>query len=218
MPSMLPRIRCACAALLMAALAPGGTPAASTAHLGPPPLAERRLDFREDTGSDRVIAEVQARLLERDGGVVLEVTASAVGPQVEPPAGFAGRQGGNRITAQEIRGILARRTLRVLTWQDGAPAPWPGAYREGRRGRLPERRILADDRLALEAETESVVALELVAESGPLRAGTYRTEFVVNGVPRLRVEFRVGRRRGWTGEILGLEGLAAGIDVRRDGK
>jgi len=166
-------------------------------------LDSRRIDYLEGEGDERAVAEVRAVLV-RDGEEVrLRITASALGPFVDPPAGFEGVRGANPITAREMEALLEERAIRASSIVDGGSRAVPFRFREGTRASLPERRRLPDRSVSPPRPGREIRLVEIVAESGPLEEGLHETEMLVRGAPRLQLRYRVTDEGG---RILDLRG------------
>src|SRR5207247_500886 len=122
----------------------------------------------------------------------LALAISAVGSQVEAIPGYAGVRGANRYTAEQIEHILTGRFSFAVTTQaeDGSP-PWLGRWHGGRRGPIPERRLRPDGRIDFLAMTRREYPLELLVETDGLVQGLLTTQLWFEGVPRLRVLYKV---------------------------
>ncbi len=173
-----------------------------------------RFDYHDDH-DDRRLADIRLHLVERDGQRSLELVISAVGPQVEPIPGWQGVRGANRHTAEQIENILTGRFSFVVKTQsaDGV-APWFGRWREGRRGKIPERRLVKG-RIDVDAVTPRDYPLELIVETGGVRPGKQTTELWFDGVPRLRVTYLIA---GNEARIVGFASLGkTGLVLPQDG-
>jgi hypothetical protein len=172
----------ACGAVLTWGAATAQQPA-SLPKVAPP----NRFDYHDDHDGRR-LADIRLHLVERDGQRSLELVISAIGPQVEPIPGWRGVRGANRHTAEQIENILTGRFSFVVKTEAEGAAPWFGRWREGRRGTIPERRLV-DGRIDCEAVTPRAYPLELIVETGGVREGKQTTELWFDGVPRLRVSY-----------------------------
>ncbi|KAF0245373.1 MAG: hypothetical protein FD180_1688 [Planctomycetota bacterium] len=197
------RLRFAVLVLFAGCRAPAD-PAEASPRCAPVVLDERRLDFTEDEGSGRVVADVRAFLLLEDGRVRLRISASAVGPRVDPVPGFQGIRGANRIAAEELQSILRKERGMLATRRGTGVETERG--REARRGRIPERRLNPDGTLDLDAESREEFPLEAVFETAPPGDGVYTTELVVDGRPRLRVVYRVKDNSGRISALEAVDG------------
>jgi len=158
-------------------------------------LATRVHDYREEHGEGRVVAEVGLRLEPRgDGEVELVLEPSALGPLVEPIAGFRGVRGGNHRTAVELERSLADGLSVRTRPRDGSGAALPGRVGQVRRGALPERRLGDDGRIRRASSAPATVSVEL--QSGPVGAGTWTSEVLVEGRVRLAVDFSFDGEQG----------------------
>ena len=154
-----------------------------------PPAPE--IDRAEFDYRDQHDGRVVARILAAAGPEKLTVEIRAFGPAVEPPRGFAGVIGENLLAARELAGgsIQAR--------TDAAGAQSLSVASRGRfrlRTYDPEGRLLNEGRTPEEVITGLRYTAHLAGE------GPFVTEFLVRGVPRLRIRTR-------RGEILGFEPL-----------
>ena len=147
----------------------------------------------------------------------LKITVSAMGPNVEPIAGFRGIQGANRYTAEELELILAgHHVVEVVTeFDDGQSVS--GRILSGRYGTLPERRLLPSGRIDFLAQTLRDYPLELVVDPQTQSSGRRRTVVIVNGRPRLRCVYNIinGRVEGL--EVQSLGGHSFLADMFDDG-
>ncbi len=143
----------------------------------------------------------------------LKITVSAIGPNVEPIAGFRGVHGANRYTAEELELILAgHHIVEVVTeFDDGQSVA--GRILSGRYGTIPERRMLPDGRLDFLAHTIREYPLELVVDPQTQSSGRRRTVVIVNGRPRLRCVYNItnGRVEGLEVQSLGGHAFLAGM-------
>ena len=181
--------------------------------------------YFEDNGSGRRLARLDARLVRDQAAARLELTISSLGPLVEAAPGWEGRHGGNRITAREMSFIIERKLGEVSTREVTAldqrgsvrrakPSGYEGRLEAGRRGRVPERRLV-DGKLVFDGWSERTYILELEARSAPLGVGTHSTEIIIAGVPRLRVTTRLERTPdGLHGTVLEL-GSLGGQEIDR---
>jgi hypothetical protein len=172
-------------------------------------LDARELAYVEDEAESapRVVADVRATLAARgDGRAELALRAAAVGEAVDPPPGPRGMRGGNRITARELAALERDGAAELLTRDADGAAVAHGTLATGRRGRVPERRVLPDGRFAWDDAGGPERLLELAFASGPLAPGTYRTELRVDGDVRLVAEWG---HDGCRGRILSLVAMGA---------
>src|SRR5262245_10315686 len=89
-------------------------------------LDSRRLDFLEDEGTGRRLADLRVDLERGAGGITVRVVASAIGPRVDAIPGWQGVAAANRITAEEIASILEKNRMRVETDGVADLQPLPG--------------------------------------------------------------------------------------------
>lgn len=143
----------------------------------------------------------------------LKITVSALGPNVEPIAGFRGIQGANRYTAEELELIFAGHHIAevVTEFDDGQSVA--GRILSGRYGTLPERRLLPSGRIDFLAQTLRDYPLELVVDPQTQTSGRRRTVVIVNGRPRLRCVYNIinGRVEGLEVQSLGGHSFLAGM-------
>jgi hypothetical protein len=164
-------------------------------------LDSRRVDYLEDEGTGRRLAELRLELVREAGAVSLRIVATAAGPRVDPVPGWQGVAGANRITAEELASILRRGRLSVEVAGVAPGEPGSGTVHGGRRGRVPERRRRTDGGIDLDALTCEEYPLELVAITPPLGSGARRTRLLLDGKPRLEVTTFTGRDRGRIREV-----------------
>jgi hypothetical protein len=150
-------------------------------------LDSRRVDYLEDEGTGRRLAELRLELAREAGAVSLRIVATAVGPRVDPIPGWQGVAGANRITAEEFASILRRGRLSVEVDGVAPDEPRFGTVRGGRQGHIPERRRRPDGAIDFDALTGDEYPLELVAITPPLGTGARRTRLLLDGKPRLEV-------------------------------
>jgi len=166
-------------------------------------LDTTRIDYREDEGSGRIVAEVVVELASVPGGAgdeaELTIVPSALGPFIDPIPGLRGVRSANLHTARELARLFAEERIDVVTRRVDGEGEVRGAVRISRSGRVPERRRREDGSLDYLAQSRDVLPLALSLESGVLGRGDWRTEVLVDGVPRLVVEFAV---RDGGGEIM----------------
>ncbi|MGE3167145.1 MAG: hypothetical protein AB7O52_19740 [Planctomycetota bacterium] len=165
--------------------------------------------YYHDGGSGRWTSWVRVAPQRHGERFRLQVWISPIGPLVDPAPGFAGTRGANLITAEELEVVL-RSSPAVSTFESASRATTQGRMREIERGRIPIRRLLADGQLDLEAQTTREYPLILELTSGWVPAGSYHTELLIRGEPRLRLGFEVGAEGG---RITGFESLSDGIDL-----
>ena len=183
-----------------AGVAPERTSTAPTREV----LDERRADFLEDDDPSRIVAALSATLAREGGTATLTITASAVGPRVDPPPGFEGVRGTNLIAAEEIEAILAKGRAEVRVRGPGGAAGH-GRATAGRAGEIVERRLLPDGRVEHAAAGGRSRIVEAVFEAPLVGVGEFVVEVVVDGHVRARATGRLGRE---TGRIASIEGVA----------
>jgi hypothetical protein len=159
-------------------------------------LDERAIAFCEDAEAARAVGEVRARLVRDAAGVRLHVVAAAVGPRVDAAPGPEGVRGGNRISAEELDALLARKALALRVRGPGDGPPAAGRVRGSRRGPLILRALSPDGRVTHVAAGGADLALEATLETPPLPDGISRVEVTVDGDVRVRAVVRVGPRGG----------------------
>jgi hypothetical protein len=164
-------------------------------------LDSRHVDYLEDEGTGRRLAELRLDLACKAGAVSLRIVATAVGPRVDPVPGWQGVAGANRITAEELGSILRRGRLSVEVDGVAPGEPGLGTVHGGRRGHIPERRRRADGEIDFSALTAEEYPLELVAITPPLGSGARRTRLLLDGKSRLEVTTFTGRDRGRIREV-----------------
>lgn len=174
-------------------------------------LDRARLDYPEDPHPDapadpgrserqlttgRLVAVVDAELLEREGEAVVRFTLSALGPAVEAPEGYRGVGGANRITARELELLVDRRELTLRVASEGGccrsvPLGWSDV--DATWGVLPERSVPMPHRRGEVPQARGEGGAEpphlvtaLALETPPLLPGRSRIDLLVRGVPRLR--------------------------------
>lgn len=168
-------------------------------------LDSARHDYR-DHDDGRTNAAVRAAVRPEGDTTLLELTVSALGPLVEPPRGFEGISGANRITAEELEMLLdGRRTLSGETLHAATGMLDAGTFREGSRGRLPVRRLLCDGRIVYHGLTRDELPLELILQSRLDGDGDHWVTWRVDGIPRLRVTVEVHRGEARIVRIDGLD-------------
>ncbi|MBL8814461.1 MAG: hypothetical protein JNL58_00415 [Planctomyces sp.] len=135
----------------------------------------------------------------------LKITVSALGPNVEPIAGFRGIRGANRYTAEELELILAgQHKVEIITeFENGQSVT--GRILNGRSGAIPERRLLPTGRINFLAQTLDEYPLELIIDPQTQSSGRRKTVVIVNGRARLRCIYNIV-----DGHVEGLEVQSAG--------
>ena len=199
--------------------APSATPQGievRSANLGcepaPPASSPRELDrktiaMREDDEPERLVAEVTARALGDGDHVSFELRASAVGPLVAGAPGPAGLHGGNRITAEELDGLIVRGGL--VARLDGRPSGV--GPRPGRSGRIIVRALSDDGRVAHIPTGGRNRILDASFSFDRLADGTHDVEIVADGRIRVRAQVVVD---GTTARITRLKQVTEfGIEV-----
>ncbi len=196
----------------------------------PPKSGEQRFDFLDDRDQRR-LAEIRVALVEKEGKPALQVVISAVGPRVDPIPGFRGIRGANRFTAEQLDFILSGKfPIAVRTQSSGGTGTWSGEIRAGKRGRLPERRLLADGRIDYLGVTAREYPLEIIVTTAVNGSAEHTTEILHNQAPRLRLKFRVEGGEltilqleslsppPWAALLAAKPGLAAGGPDKKPGK
>lgn len=158
-------------------------------------LDRKNADYLEDEQTGRQLADLGLRLVARRGEVRLELQIAAQGPTVQPVPGFRGVHGANHITARELTEMLDRGQLKVVVLPRDGKGKRFGTVTALRRGRVPERR-LDGDQLVVDAESLEEYVLAIHAESPVLAKGEHEVYVEAKGVPRLRVDVRVGATSG----------------------
>lgn len=189
--------------LAMVFLAGTGVLMVATRGRTDPLLDRRTADYLENGATGRAIAAVTATLAGGRQGAELTLALSASGPFVDPVPGFEGIRGANLITARELDAIVRERRIGVRTRAAGSNLTTRGTWRVGRRGPIPMRRLVKG-RIVWDSRSERDYVLELVISGGRVQDGTYATEVIVDGRPRLRVRYEA---RGGAGRILSLASL-----------
>lgn len=165
-------------------------------------VAEKRVDalvfdFIDPHEQGRVIAEVAVELWSDGGKLRLVAMSSASGARIEAQPGFEGQAGGNRRTASE----LTRLAEGGLTFEvRSAEELHHGSVHASRRGRLPVRRLRPDGSLDLNGVDVRERVLEMQLETPPLAPGAWIADVMVDGVPRLTIEFNAERIAAVYGE------------------
>lgn len=137
----------------------------------------------------------------------LRITVSAIGPDVEPIAGYRGVSGGNRYTAEELGLILEghNRAQIVTRFDNGQIAN--GRILEGKFGTLAERRLLPNGRIDFLGQTALAYPLELIVDPQTKSSGRRTTMIVIAGQARLRCRYSIVN-----GQIEDLEVQSLGHD------
>lgn len=147
-----------------------------------------------DTDDDRPLAALQFQRTAGDNGP-LEIEISASGADVAPIPGYRGIAGGNQYTAEELERILTGvYDVRIRTIAPSGAAV-TGFMRPGRVGRLPERRFRPGAPLDFLARSAVPRPLSLIVDTAHSLSGPAATEVLVNGVPRLSVDYSLDRGR-----------------------
>jgi len=169
-------------------------------------IDQERFDFLDDKDG-RVIGDVKVDLLRNDEEYMLRMTISAIGAFVQPVPGYEGIRGANRVTAEELENILSGRyRFSVENWNEKASSPVYGRFWEGARGHLPERRLLINGEIDCKASSRLDYPLEMVVEIGIPTEGVNITEFYLEGVPRLRLNFDINNDEGQS-RVISFESL-----------
>lgn len=150
------------------------------------PNTERHVYIDDD--DQRSLADLRFDIDEQNAQN-LRITISALGPQVEPIAGFRGISGGNRYTAEELGLILdGNHAAKVVTkFEDGKTAV--GRLLQGAVGRLPERRLLPNGHIDFLGQTALHYPLEMIVDPKTNSSGRRTTMVVIGGQARLRVRY-----------------------------
>ena len=165
-------------------------------------------DYLEDEHTGRILAKIEAKLLRSPAGARLQMSISAFGAYVDPVPGFKGIRGSNGSTAREMETLMRDQRLRVETRSESAQhAPQTGTIREGRRMAIPERRARRDGAVELSADSPRNQLVELLVEGGDVAQGMRATEILLDGTPRLRVQYTSDTS---TGKILSVKCLGPG--------
>jgi len=175
-------------------------------HATDGPYDATRIDYREDEGGGRIVAEVAVELRGVGDGAQLTIVPSARGPLVDAIPGLRGVRGANLHTARELARLFAAERIDVVTQRADGKREVHGTVRVSATGRVPERRRLADGRIDYLAESREELPLALSLVTGVLGRGEWRTEVHVDGVPRLAVDLVV---RDGGGEILSVRAISA---------
>lgn len=170
--------------------------------------ADPRFDYHDDRDG-RNLADVKLTVKRQSELPTLEILISAVGPNVDPIPGYRGVKGANRYTAEELALMLSgQHDVGVSTVQTATQKTLPGLTRGsihgGRRGRIPERKLLSSGRIDFAAMTPFEYPLEVKLNTGPIRRGTQQTEVRIDGIPRMRITFRFDGTRA---QITGFESV-----------
>jgi hypothetical protein len=164
----------------------------------PPPnsseVSPHRFLYRENHDG-RVVAAVEARLqpgTSQGNGVRLELRISAHAAEIEPAVGWEQLPGSNRTTALDLERL---KTSGLLTFGIADSAgKWHAdtATYLGTLGWMPllEHRQESDGSISAAVPTRRHYLTELIAISGPLRAGEHEIAVLVAGVARLIIRYR----------------------------
>lgn len=163
-----------------------------------------RFDYHDDRDG-RNLADVRLTVKHQSELPTLEILISAVGPNVDPIPGFRGVKGANRYTAEELALMLSgQHDVLVATSRSALSGLTRGAIQGGRRGRIPQRRLLDTGRIDFLSETVVVYPLEVKLNTGPISRGSQETEVLIDGIPRMRISFHFDGRRA---QITGFESV-----------
>jgi hypothetical protein len=166
--------------------------------------AEPRFDYHDDRDG-RNLADVRLTVKHRSELPTLEILISAVGPNVDPIPGYRGVKGANRYTAEELELMLSgQHDVLVATSRSALSGLTRGSIHGGRRGRIPQRRLLSTGRIDFLAKTSLEYPLEVKLNTGPISRGTQETEILIDGIPRMRISFHFDGRRA---QITGFESV-----------
>lgn len=160
-----------------------------------------------DDDDQRHLADLQFRPNAVDSRS-LQITIGATGPFVEPIGGYRGIRGANRYTAEELGMILrGEHAVQIVTEYNGDRDRIQGQFAEGRKGRIPERRLLPDGRIDYLGMTPDVYPLELIIDTNAGTPGQRTTLVIVDGQARLRCRYNIEN-----GRITNLEVQSLGSD------
>ncbi len=171
-----------------------------------------RADYLEDEQTGRRIGDLRMRLVTTDDAAFLQLHIAASGERVDPVPGYRGVHGANHITARDLTQLTETDRLKMLAMPRGGSGKRFGTVMAGAHGRIPERRLLPDGTLQLDATSAETYRLGIDCTSPPLAAGEHEVYIEVKGLPRLRIDVRVG---AFDGRILDVTCLG-GHDVRLD--
>lgn len=178
-----------------------------------------RADYLEDEQTGRRLAELRVRLVTTGDVAVLHVHIAATGDRIDPVPSFRGVHGANHVTARDLSELTRTDRLKILAM----PRRGTG-HRAGKRfgtvvpdepGRIPERRLLPDGTVRLDVLSVESYRLGVACTSPPLAEGEHEVYVEAKGIPRLRIDVRVGPPRdgSFEGAILDLTCLG-GHNVR----
>jgi hypothetical protein len=145
-----------------------------------------------DDDDQRALADLRF-YLDPQRGDALQIAISAVGPQVEPIGGYRGIGGTNRYTAEELQLMLSGfHDVQIRTrTPDGRIRI--GTISSQRSQRLPTRLFRPGQPIDFFAMTAREYPLEVIAHTSQSGPGAATTEVLLNGVPRLRVNYIIER-------------------------
>jgi hypothetical protein len=166
--------------------------------------AATRFDYHDDRDG-RNLADVRLTVNHQSELPTLEILISAVGLNVDPIPGYRGVKGANRYTAEELALMLSgQHDVLVATSRSALTGLTRGAIHGGRRGRIPQRRLLSNGRIDFLGETTDEYPLEVKLNTGPISRGSQETEVLIDGIPRMRISFHFDGRRA---QITGFESV-----------
>lgn len=197
----------------------------SNAHDGPAPVQQRSYIDDDD---QRRLANLQFGV-DPQNRKMLRISIGAMGPVVEPIAGFRGVRGANRYTAEELDLILQHEhEVRVITRYDHrtdnhrtdndrtdkgiadkgiADQGIAGRLLKGQVGSIPERQLRPDGRIDFLGRTLGEYPLEILVDTQAESSGVRTTMVLVNGQARLRCRYNIVN-----GQVKGLEVQSLGSD------
>lgn len=146
----------------------------------------------------------------------LRITVSALGPNVEPIAGFRGVSGGNRYTAEELGLVLdGHHKAKVITlFEDGHSID--GRILEGTYGTLAERRLLPNGQIDFLGRTPLRYPLNLIVDPQTKSSGRRTTLVIIDDQARLRCRYSIvdGKVRDMEVQSLGHDNFLASNSSR----
>lgn len=163
-----------------------------------------------DDDDQRPLADLDFEV-DRKSTQNLRIRISAIGPNVEPIAGFRGIHGANRYTAEEFALLLnGTHKVRVATEYESGDLV-TGELVEGKYGTLPERRLLPDGRIDFLGRTVWEYPVEITVNPMTSSSGLRSTFVYVNGQARLRCRYRIhkGKLKDLEVQSLGHDGFLA---------
>ena len=165
--------------------------------LQPPTASEvtpHRFLYRENHDG-RMVAAVEVRLqpgTSQGNEVRLELRISAHAAEIEPAVGWEQLPGSNRTTALDLERLKTSGRLTFGIADSAGKWHADKATYLGTLGWTPllEHRQESDGSISAAVPTRRHYLTELIATSGPLRAGEYEIAVLVAGVARLIVRYR----------------------------